>query len=575
MRVAVYARKSTEDQLKASVARQVEHARLYARQKGWSVDAQHVYVDDRISGAEFARRPGLTGLLEAASRTPPPFDGLITADSDRIGRGLRSQLVLSDLHDAGIRVFYYQTDHEQRFENATDRAMLSLAGFGGELEREKAKHRTRDALLARARKGLVTGGVVYGYRNVPVYAGTDSSGNSIRAQVRFEVHSEEAAVVRGVFQAYAHGWGLRSIAKGLNGDASAAGISARYFQGRRVPPPRKGTGSWDPSTVRAIVHRERYIGILIWGKHRNVDKGGRTRRRSARPESEWVRTEVPDLRIVSDELWQAVQRRRRPPTSSGGPAAGYSTASLLSGLAQCGLCAGPFTIAGSRKRERCYGCSRHRNRGSIICSNDLLESVSVVDHRVLEEIERTVLTPEARGVALAAAQDVIERSMADAGETAAKFDTALARVSREIENLIRAIELGGTPPPLLERLREREKERAVLARQLAFAKTLRTTSQLERHRLRRRLEEGFSQLGDVLSSEPTLARQALNQLFVGKVRFTPVDVGAGARTYRFEANLSLGRLGAAVAQNDGDVPDGIWTLLFTRFQLLTIVKRAA
>ena len=79
----------------------------------------------------------------------------------------------------------------------------------------------------------------------------------------------------------------------------------------------------------------------------------------------------------------------------------------------------------------------------------------------------------------------------------------------------------------------------------------------------------------MLSSEPTLARQALNQLFVGKVRFTPVDLGAGTRTYRFEANLSLGRLGAAVAQNDGDVPDGICTLLFPRFQLLVIVKQAA
>ena len=63
MIAAVYARKSTSqtgvaDNTK-SVARQVEHAKAYAARKGWAVDDEHVYVDDGISGAEFANRPGL------------------------------------------------------------------------------------------------------------------------------------------------------------------------------------------------------------------------------------------------------------------------------------------------------------------------------------------------------------------------------------------------------------------------------------------------------------------------------------------------------------------------------------
>ena len=62
MVAAIYARKSTDqsgvaDEQK-SVARQVEHARAYAARKGWTVDDEHVYVDDGISGAEFANRPG-------------------------------------------------------------------------------------------------------------------------------------------------------------------------------------------------------------------------------------------------------------------------------------------------------------------------------------------------------------------------------------------------------------------------------------------------------------------------------------------------------------------------------------
>ena len=66
MVAAIYARKSTEQNGVAddqkSVARQVEHARAYAARKGWTVADEHIYVDDGISGAEFANRPGFLRL---------------------------------------------------------------------------------------------------------------------------------------------------------------------------------------------------------------------------------------------------------------------------------------------------------------------------------------------------------------------------------------------------------------------------------------------------------------------------------------------------------------------------------
>jgi DNA invertase Pin-like site-specific DNA recombinase len=59
MIAAMYARKSTEqngvgDEEK-SVTRQIEHAKAYAAQKGWTVHDEHVYIDDGISGAEFVK----------------------------------------------------------------------------------------------------------------------------------------------------------------------------------------------------------------------------------------------------------------------------------------------------------------------------------------------------------------------------------------------------------------------------------------------------------------------------------------------------------------------------------------
>jgi DNA invertase Pin-like site-specific DNA recombinase len=72
MIAAIYARKSTEQNGIAdedkSVSRQIEHARQYAASKGWDVDERSIFVDDGISGAEFANRPGFLRLMNAVSR---------------------------------------------------------------------------------------------------------------------------------------------------------------------------------------------------------------------------------------------------------------------------------------------------------------------------------------------------------------------------------------------------------------------------------------------------------------------------------------------------------------------------
>ena len=74
MITAIYARKSPVQngvaEMTTSVTRQVEHARAYAGRKGWTVADGQIYVDDRISGAEFENRPGYMRLLNALTAGP-------------------------------------------------------------------------------------------------------------------------------------------------------------------------------------------------------------------------------------------------------------------------------------------------------------------------------------------------------------------------------------------------------------------------------------------------------------------------------------------------------------------------
>jgi DNA invertase Pin-like site-specific DNA recombinase len=169
MIAAIYARKSTDQNLpdaEKSVTRQVEHATAYAARKGWTVDPAHVHQDDGISGAEFVKRPGFLRLMNAL-KPRPPFQVLIMSEESRLGREqIETAWSLKQIMDASARVFFYLEGRERILDSALDKVMLSLTNFASEMEREKARLRTRDAMHRKAARGHVAGGRVYGYRNV-------------------------------------------------------------------------------------------------------------------------------------------------------------------------------------------------------------------------------------------------------------------------------------------------------------------------------------------------------------------------------------------------------------------------
>jgi DNA invertase Pin-like site-specific DNA recombinase len=182
MIAAIYARKSQDqpgiaDEAK-SVARQVEHARAYATHKGWKIDEAHVYTDDAISGAEFQRRPGFLRLMNAL-KPRPPFSVLVMMDEDRLGREqIETAWALKQLITVGVRVFSYLQDRERTLNSPTEKLLLSVSTFADEMERVKARARTRDAMVRKARAGHVAAGRKYGYDNVAM-TGTESPGGLI------------------------------------------------------------------------------------------------------------------------------------------------------------------------------------------------------------------------------------------------------------------------------------------------------------------------------------------------------------------------------------------------------------
>src|SRR5690606_1794616 len=91
-----------------------------------------------------------------------------------------------------------------------------------------------------------------------------------------------------------------------------------------VPGPRGR--AWNDTTIRGhamrrtgLLHNDLYAGVLVWNRQRYV-KDPRTGKRVSRPNppEQWVRQEVPELRIVDNALWERVQARLHGIRSSAG-----------------------------------------------------------------------------------------------------------------------------------------------------------------------------------------------------------------------------------------------------------------
>ena len=146
-------------------------------------------------------------------------------------------------------------------------------------------------------------------------------------------------------------------------------------------------------------------------------------KQASRAENEWITVSVPQLRIVSDEQWNAVQRRfesmrrRSLRTDDGrllGRPPGEGVKHLLAGLAKCTCGASIEARSRSHRHHRVvfYGCSAYLRKGSAVCGNALTLPADVLEDAVLESVEETVLN---KSVVEAAIDRAVERIVGDDG----------------------------------------------------------------------------------------------------------------------------------------------------------------
>ena len=379
------------------------------------------------------------------------FDIVLAEGLDRLSRDQeRTAGLFKQLAFVGVRLVTVA-------EGEIGELHVGLKGTMNALYLKDLALKTHRGLRGRVEQGRSGGGRCYGYAVVP--GAPDRDGVPEHGLRR--VDEAEAAVVRRIFADYAAGRSAKAIAQALNRE----GISGP--QG----------GAWGPSTIAGnaargtgILDNELYLGRLVWNRLRYV-KDPSTGKRVSRlnDPSQRVVIEVSELRILSDELWQAVKARQVLTTTklaNGGVAPFRDRRRpryLFSGLLRCGVCGGGC----SKISANLFGCSTARDKGT--CGNLLTIRRDRLEATVLDALRHRLMDPQLYAVFVAEFTAEWNRLQASANSDLQAKRSELAEVRRRIKGLIRAIEAGLYEPSMKARMQGLERRREALDAELASA----------------------------------------------------------------------------------------------------------
>ena len=417
--VAIYARYSSDLQSDTSIEDQLRICHERARREGWTVVAE--YVDRQITGS-VTHREGLQSML--ADARDGKFTIVMAEALDRLSRDQEGTAhIFKRLSFARVKLFTLS-------EQQVDVLHVGFKGTMNQLFLTELGKKTHRGLEGRVLAGKSAGGVSYGYSIVRQF---DASGDPIKGDR--VINEDEAAIVRRIFTDYVKGKSPRKIAFELN-QAGIAGPRGGEWAASTINGNRKrGTG---------ILNNELYIGLLVWDRQsfdRDPDTGKRVARMNGPEKTK--RVPVPELRIIDQELWDAVRTYQASLDRKSGIGEKRRPPRLFSFLLKCGCCAGGMSVVSQDR----YGCSTARNKGT--CNNHMTIPEAVIQERVFNALQTRLMDPALCDAFCQEYTAHLNATRIAHNASRAQRHKELARVEREIEKLIQSI-LDGVPGAVLK-----------------------------------------------------------------------------------------------------------------------------
>ena len=347
---------------------------------------QQEYLEKAVSGFKTSvkDRDKLQEVLEDAKAGK--FDILLVYMSDRIGRKEdESPIFVSTLNKLGIEVWSVK-EGQLKTEEHIDKLLNYIRFWQAEGESRKTGMRVKDAQCTFAKAGKFIGGYApYGY--TLEFSGEIS--NHGRALKHLVIDQSKVPIIRKIYgYAVNYNYGGMKIAKLLNEEGIAG-----------------PNNEWKACTIMEILKNPIYMGYISYNRRQRSKCGGTFERT---PMEDWILSEnqIPELAIISKEIWYKAQemrenrkskiKDRRDEGYGKYPISTTGTLSLM-GLAYCGYCGcrltngskyDYWTTKDGEKRKKIVGRYRCTNKanGSLTCEGKAFyrsEEIEPIIHSVV------------------------------------------------------------------------------------------------------------------------------------------------------------------------------------------------
>jgi len=404
----IYARFSSSAQREASIEQQVTVCKQFAAREGYNV--LQTYSDRALTGRT-DRRPQFLQLIRDAREGA--FQAVLVYALDRFSRDkYDSARYKHELRDCGVRVVSAtEPISDQPSGILIESVFEGLAQYYSAELSQKIRRGNED----NAKKCLAGGQMPLGYRR-----GADG---------RYEIHPEEAEIVREIFQRVAAGETYAEICRDLN----ARGIRTKHG------------GTWNRSSFKTILLNQRYIGTYVSKYHVQEDA-------------------IPA--IIDKETFYKVQTTNR---TKPGPRRTSDGIYSLTGKLFCGRCGSSFVgVSGTSKSgKKCfyYTCSGHRAHK---CEQPSFPRQKL-ESSICRAIWDDVLSDDA--IAWMAHQTILDQDKLQPDNDLEIIRTELAQVRTQKANIMNAIKAGIFTASTRDELLRLEQEEAALQDRVKQAET--------------------------------------------------------------------------------------------------------
>ena len=273
MKIAAYCRVSTEKEAQIdSLEKQIEFFNEFTKKNGYEL--YKLYADEGISGKQIKHRKQFQQMMQDAKAKK--FERVVVKDVSRFARNTVDLLQsIRELKSYGIQVDFL--NNGEVMEGGSE-FILTILGAMAQQESANMSKRVKFGKNITAKKGRVPN-LVFGYDKIP------------DERYTLKINEEEAKIVKEIFESYVYkGIGTTKIAWNLND------------RGIRT---KKTKSKWVQTSIVRMLKNPIYTGRVTNKKSEVTDFITGTRKDL--PEEEWIVVERPEMRIISDELFNRAQ----------------------------------------------------------------------------------------------------------------------------------------------------------------------------------------------------------------------------------------------------------------------------